>query len=40
MPHVDGEEFALALRVAKLYYYQGLTTEEIAVELKLSRPKI
>jgi deoxyribonucleoside regulator len=38
--NVDGEEFALALRVAKLYYYQGLTTEEIAVELELSRPKI
>jgi deoxyribonucleoside regulator len=39
-PHADSHEHALALRVAKLYYYQGLTTEEIAGELGLSRPKI
>jgi deoxyribonucleoside regulator len=30
----------LALRAAKLYYYQGMTTEDIAKELGLSRPKI
>lgn len=30
----------LSLRAAKLYYYQGMTTEEIAVELGLSRPKV
>lgn len=29
-----------ALQAAKLYYYQGLTTEEIARELGLSRPKV
>ena len=37
---MDTEEYGLALRVAKLYYYQGLTTEGIAQELGLSRPKI
>jgi deoxyribonucleoside regulator len=30
----------LALRAAKLYYYQGMTTEDIATELGVSRPKI
>jgi deoxyribonucleoside regulator len=30
----------LAVQVARLYYYQGLTTEAIAAELKLSRPKV
>lgn len=29
-----------SLEVAKLYYYSGLTTEEIARELKVSRPKV
>ena len=33
-------EQSLALRAAKLYYYQGMTTEDIAGELGLSRPKI
>ena len=33
-------EQSLALRAAKLYYYQSLTTEEIAKELGLSRPKV
>ena len=36
---VDTEQ-SLALRAAKLYYYQGMTTEDIAGELGLSRPKI
>lgn len=31
---------ALAVKVARLYYYQGLTTERIAQELGLSRPKV
>lgn len=31
---------ALAVTVARLYYHQGLGTEEIAKELNLSRPKI
>jgi deoxyribonucleoside regulator len=31
---------ALAVKVARLYYYQGLTTERIAPELGLSRPKV
>ena len=30
----------LAVQVARLYYYQGLTTEAVATELKLSRPKV
>lgn len=29
-----------AVQVARLYYEQGLTTEAIALELKLSRPKV
>ena len=29
-----------ALRVATMYYYQGLTTEAIAKEMKFSRPKV
>ncbi len=29
-----------AVQVARLYYEQGLTTEAIAVELRLSRPKV
>ncbi len=40
MQEMDNQEHILALRVAKLYYYQGLTTEDIAQELGLSRPKI
>jgi len=31
---------ALAVEVARLYYYQGLTTDAIARELGLSRPKV
>ncbi|ADV66331.1 sugar-binding transcriptional regulator [Deinococcus maricopensis] len=31
---------ALAVQVARLYYYQGLTTDAIAQELGLSRPKV
>jgi deoxyribonucleoside regulator len=37
---MDKQEHLLALRVAKLYYYQNLTTEDIAQELQLSRPKV
>ncbi|TVR87118.1 MAG: sugar-binding transcriptional regulator [Spirochaetaceae bacterium] len=29
-----------AFRVATLYYYQGLNTEEIAAEMRFSRPKV
>ncbi|MBB5293229.1 sugar-binding transcriptional regulator [Deinococcus metallilatus] len=31
---------ALAVQVARLYYHQGLTTDAIARELQLSRPKV
>lgn len=31
---------AFAIPVARLYYYQGLTTEAIAAELGLSRPRV
>jgi deoxyribonucleoside regulator len=31
---------SLAVKVARLYYYQCLTTEHIARELGLSRPKV
>lgn len=34
------DQSALAVKVARLYYYQGLTTEAIACELNLSRPKV
>src|SRR5260370_39503762 len=34
------QQRASAVQVARLYYYQGLTTEAIAPELKLSRPKV
>ncbi|MBV8588119.1 MAG: sugar-binding transcriptional regulator [Verrucomicrobia bacterium] len=34
------QQRALAVQVARLYYYQGLTTEAIASELGLSRPKV
>src|SRR5580704_6544584 len=34
------QQRALAVQVARLYYYQGLTTERIARELGLSRPKV
>lgn len=37
---MDEFEQPLALRVAQLYYYQSLTTAEIAEELELSRPKV
>jgi hypothetical protein len=30
----------LAVKVARFYYYQGFTTERIAQELRLSRPKV
>jgi DNA-binding transcriptional regulator LsrR (DeoR family) len=34
------QQRSLAVQVARLYYYQGLTTEAVAGELKLSRPKV
>ncbi|MBD2104008.1 sugar-binding transcriptional regulator [Leptolyngbya sp. FACHB-261] len=34
------DQSTLAVQVARLYYYQGLTTEGIAQELGLSRPKV
>jgi DNA-binding transcriptional regulator LsrR (DeoR family) len=39
MAHSD-ELSRQAVKVARLYYYQGLTTELIARELDLSRPKV
>jgi deoxyribonucleoside regulator len=39
MAHSD-EMSRQAVKVARLYYYQGLTTELIARELDLSRPKV
>jgi deoxyribonucleoside regulator len=34
------ENYRSAVAVAKMYYYQGLTTEQIADELRISRPTI
>jgi DNA-binding transcriptional regulator LsrR (DeoR family) len=34
------ENYKNSIAVAKMYYYQGLTTEKIADELKISRPTI
>ena len=34
------EQNALAVQVARLYYHQGLTSDEVARELNLSRPKV
>lgn len=34
------DQTALAVQVSRLYYYQNLTTETIARELGLSRPKV
>ncbi|WP_425147299.1 sugar-binding transcriptional regulator [Deinococcus sp.] len=34
------EQAALAVRVARLYYHQGLTSDAVARELGLSRPKV
>ena len=34
------ENYKNSIAVAKMYYYQGLTTEKIAHELKISRPTI
>lgn len=34
------DQTALAVAVARLYYYQGLTTEAVATELGLSRPRV
>ena len=34
------DQSSLAVKVARLYFYQGLTTETIACELKLSRPAV
>ncbi|WP_370567285.1 sugar-binding transcriptional regulator [Deinococcus sp. DB0503] len=34
------DQAALAVQVARLYYHQGLTTDAIARELQLSRPKV
>lgn len=36
----DEDQSTLAVKVARLYYYQGLTTNVIADELGLSRPKV
>lgn len=36
----DEDQSVLAVKVARLYYYQGLTTNVIADELGLSRPKV
>jgi deoxyribonucleoside regulator len=36
----DDSQNALAVKVARLYYYEGLTTAVIAKELALSRPKV
>lgn len=36
----DEDQSTLAVKVARLYYYQGLTTNAIADELGLSRPKV
>lgn len=37
---MNDQRHAHAVTVAKLYYYQGLTTEQIANELGLSRPAV
>ena len=34
------EQNTLAVQVARLYYHQGLTSDEVARELNLSRPKV
>ena len=34
------EQHALAVQVARLYYHPGLTSDEVARELNLSRPKV
>ena len=34
------ENYKNSIAVAKMYYYQGLTTEKIAVEMNISRPTI
>ena len=34
------EQNTLAVQVARLYYHQGLTSDEVARELSLSRPKV
>lgn len=36
----DEDQSVLAVKIARLYYYQGLTTNAIADELGLSRPKV
>ncbi len=36
----DDRIYLEALQVANLYYYQGLTTEQIAKEMSFSRPKV
>jgi deoxyribonucleoside regulator len=36
----DHDQSVLAIQVARLYYYEGLTTEVVAQELDLSRPKV
>jgi DNA-binding transcriptional regulator LsrR (DeoR family) len=36
----ESNQFAAAVTVAKLYYYQGMTTEAIARDLQLSRSKV
>lgn len=36
----SSDQTALAVKVARLYYYQGLTSEAVAAELGLSRPRV
>jgi deoxyribonucleoside regulator len=36
----DPKTYEFALRVARMYHYQELTTEQIAVQLGLSRPRV
>jgi deoxyribonucleoside regulator len=40
MSNVVEDQGSLAVKIARLYYYQELTTEAIARELSLSRPKV
>lgn len=39
LSHLE-EHNSLAVQVARLYYHQGLTSDEVARELNLSRPKV
>ena len=39
-PGTSSDQAAQAVQVARLYFYQGLTTGEIAAELGVSRPRV